>query len=93
MSNRVIICHLRQAYGTELSAETVSRITDAVLEEVKACTAPAAGAAFGALAAFAASSRAKGAWAGARPSTSSTPPILDGYADQVTQVIQKYLHV
>ena len=36
MSNRDIIHHLRQVYGTELSAETVSRITDAVLEEVKA---------------------------------------------------------
>lgn len=36
MSNRDIICHLLQVYGTELSAETVSRITDAVLEEVKA---------------------------------------------------------
>src|SRR6185437_8045009 len=36
MSNRDIICHLRQVYGTEMSAETVSRITDAVLEEVKA---------------------------------------------------------
>jgi transposase-like protein len=36
MSVRDIICHLRQVYGTELSAEQVSRITDAVLEEVKA---------------------------------------------------------
>ena len=36
MSNRDIIHHLRQVYGTELSPETVSRITDAVLEEVKA---------------------------------------------------------
>ncbi len=36
MSNRDIIHHLAQVYGTELSAETVSRITDAVLEEVKA---------------------------------------------------------
>ena len=36
MSNRDIICHLRQVYGTELSASTVSAITDAVLEEVKA---------------------------------------------------------
>jgi transposase-like protein len=31
-----IVHHLAQVYGTELSAETVSRITDAVLEEVKA---------------------------------------------------------
>jgi putative transposase len=30
------IHHLRQVYGTERSHETVSRITDAVLEEVKA---------------------------------------------------------
>ena len=36
MSVRDIICHLRQVYGTELSPESVSRITDAVLEEVKA---------------------------------------------------------
>jgi putative transposase len=36
MSNRDIICHLRQVYGTELSPATVSAITDAVLEEVKA---------------------------------------------------------
>jgi hypothetical protein len=36
MSVRDIICHLRQVYGTELSPETVSRITDRVLEEVKA---------------------------------------------------------
>jgi putative transposase len=36
MSVRDIIHHLRQVYGTELSAETVSRITDQVLEEVKA---------------------------------------------------------
>ena len=36
MSNRDIIHHLRQVYGTELSASTVSAITDAVLEEVKA---------------------------------------------------------
>src|ERR1700693_4329269 len=33
MSVRDIIHHLRQVYGTELSPETVSRITDAVLEE------------------------------------------------------------
>ena len=36
MSVRDILHHLRQVYGTELSAETVSRITDQVLEEVKA---------------------------------------------------------
>jgi putative transposase len=36
MSVRDIVHHLRQVYGTDLSAETVSRITDAVLEEVKA---------------------------------------------------------
>src|SRR6266702_4590336 len=36
MSVRDILHHLRQVYGTELSHETVSRITDAVLEEVKA---------------------------------------------------------
>ena len=36
MSNRDIIHHLRQVYGTELSPSTVSAITDAVLEEVRA---------------------------------------------------------
>jgi len=36
MSVRDIVHHLEQVYGTRLSAETVSRITDAVLEEVKA---------------------------------------------------------
>ena len=36
MSVRDILHHLRQVYGTELSHEQVSRITDAVLEEVKA---------------------------------------------------------
>ncbi|WP_327374478.1 transposase [Thermomonospora echinospora] len=36
MTVRDIVHHLRQVYGTELSAETVSRITDQVLEEVKA---------------------------------------------------------
>jgi transposase-like protein len=36
MSVRDIIHHLGQVYGTQLSAETVSRITDAVLEEVRA---------------------------------------------------------
>src|ERR1019366_8955606 len=36
MSVRDILHHLRQVYGTDLSAETVSRITDAVLEEGKA---------------------------------------------------------
>jgi putative transposase len=36
MSVRDIIHHLRQVYGTELSPETVSRITDQALEEVKA---------------------------------------------------------
>jgi putative transposase len=36
MSVRDIIHHLEQVYGTQLSAETVSRITDAVLEEVRA---------------------------------------------------------
>ena len=36
MSNRDIIHHLRQVYGTELSASAVSAVTDAVLEEVKA---------------------------------------------------------
>ncbi len=36
MSVRDILHHLKQVYGTELSAETVSRITDAVLEEVRA---------------------------------------------------------
>jgi transposase-like protein len=35
MSVRDILHHLKQVYGTELSAETVSRITDAVLEEVR----------------------------------------------------------
>jgi putative transposase len=36
MSVRDIMHHLRQVYGTELSHETVSRITDAVLEEARA---------------------------------------------------------
>jgi putative transposase len=36
MSVRDILHHLEQVYGTVLSHETVSRITDAVLEEVKA---------------------------------------------------------
>jgi putative transposase len=36
MSARDTICPLRHAYGTELSPETVSRITGHVLEEVKA---------------------------------------------------------
>ena len=36
MSVRDILHHLKQVYGTDLSAETVSRITDAVLEEVRA---------------------------------------------------------
>ena len=31
-----VVCHLNQVYGTQLSGETVSRITDAVLEEVRA---------------------------------------------------------
>jgi putative transposase len=35
MSVRDILHHLKQVYGTELSAETVCRITDAVLEEVR----------------------------------------------------------
>jgi putative transposase len=36
MSVRDILHHLEQVYGTQLSAETVSRITDQVLEEVRA---------------------------------------------------------
>src|ERR1700728_875665 len=36
MSVRDIMHHLDQVYGTRLSPETVSRITDAVLEEVRA---------------------------------------------------------
>ncbi len=36
MSNRDIIHHLAQVYGTELSPATVSAITDAVLEEARA---------------------------------------------------------
>ena len=36
MSVRDIIHHLGQVYGTQLSHETVSRITDQVLEEVRA---------------------------------------------------------
>jgi transposase-like protein len=36
MSVRDIGHHLEQVYGTQLSAETISRITDAVLEEVRA---------------------------------------------------------
>jgi transposase-like protein len=36
MSVRDILHHLEQVYGTQLSPETVSRITDAVLEEARA---------------------------------------------------------
>jgi putative transposase len=36
MSVRDILHHLQQVYGTQLSHEQVSRITDAVMEEVKA---------------------------------------------------------
>jgi transposase-like protein len=36
MSVRDILHHLEQVYGTQLSAETVARITDQVLEEVRA---------------------------------------------------------
>jgi putative transposase len=36
MSVRDILHYLEQVYGTQLSAETVSRITDQVLEEVRA---------------------------------------------------------
>jgi putative transposase len=36
MSVRDIMHHLEQVYGTRLSHETVSRITDAVLEEIRA---------------------------------------------------------
>jgi transposase-like protein len=36
MSVRDIVHHLAQVYGTDLSAESVSRITDAVLEEARA---------------------------------------------------------
>ena len=36
MSVREILHHLEQVYGTQLSHQTVSRITDAVLEEVRA---------------------------------------------------------
>jgi putative transposase len=36
LSVRDILHHLEQVYGTQLSHETVSRITDAVLEEVRA---------------------------------------------------------
>jgi putative transposase len=36
MSVRDILHHLEQVYGTQLSHETVSRITDAVLDEVRA---------------------------------------------------------
>jgi transposase-like protein len=36
VSTRDIVHHLEQVYGTQISAETVSRITDQVLEEVKA---------------------------------------------------------
>lgn len=35
MSVRDIVHHLEQVYGTQLSAETVSRITEQVMEEVK----------------------------------------------------------
>jgi putative transposase len=36
MSVRDILHHLEQVYGTQLSHETISRITDAVLDEVRA---------------------------------------------------------
>jgi transposase-like protein len=36
MSTRDITCHLEQVYSTRLSAETVSRITEAVMDEVRA---------------------------------------------------------
>jgi transposase-like protein len=36
MTVRDIVHHLEQVYGTQLSAETVSRITEQVMEEVKA---------------------------------------------------------
>src|SRR5580692_10462425 len=36
MSVRDILHHLEQVYGTQLSAETVSRITGQALEEVRA---------------------------------------------------------
>jgi putative transposase len=36
MSTRDIATHLHRVYGTEISADTVSAVTDAVLEEVKA---------------------------------------------------------
>ncbi|MEU4235676.1 IS256 family transposase [Nonomuraea sp. NPDC026600] len=36
MSVRDIVHHLEQVYGTRLSAETISRITEQVMEEVKA---------------------------------------------------------
>lgn len=36
MSVRDIVHHLEQVYGTQLSAETVSRITEQVMDEVKA---------------------------------------------------------
>lgn len=36
MTVRDILHHLEQVYGTRLSHETVSRITDAVLDEVRA---------------------------------------------------------
>jgi len=36
MSARDVLHHLEQVYGTQLSHETISRITDQVLEEVQA---------------------------------------------------------
>jgi putative transposase len=36
VSVRDIVHHLEQVYGTQVSAETVSRITEQVMEEVKA---------------------------------------------------------
>ena len=36
MSVRDVVHHLEQVYGTQLSAESVSRVTDAVLEEARA---------------------------------------------------------
>ena len=37
MTVRDIAHHLQRTIGTELSHDTISKITDSVLEEVKAC--------------------------------------------------------
>ena len=44
MTVRDISAHLSELYGTEIGRDTISRITDAVLEDVAGVAHPAAGA-------------------------------------------------